>query len=111
MYGVAGERRLDEYVAEWLPGYEGNPVRIGNAAAHQFQLDVYGEVMDALHQARKAGLESDKPAWDLQRALIRFVEENWNTPDEGIWEVRRFSPLHPFKADGMGGCRPRRQGG
>jgi GH15 family glucan-1,4-alpha-glucosidase len=91
MYGVAGERRLDEYVAEWLPGYEGNPVRIGNAAAHQFQLDVYGEVMDALHQARKAGLESDKPAWDLQRALIRFVEENWNTPDEGIWEVRGSS--------------------
>ena len=91
MYGVAGERRLDEYVAEWLPGYEGNPVRIGNAAAHQFQLDVYGEVMDALHQARKAGLESDKPAWDLQLALISFVEENWNTPDEGIWEVRGSS--------------------
>src|SRR5215211_6249847 len=63
-------------------------LRIGNAAAHQFQLDVYGEVMDALHQARKAGLESDKPAWDLQRALMRFVEDNWNTPDEGIWEVR-----------------------
>jgi GH15 family glucan-1,4-alpha-glucosidase len=91
MYGVAGERRLDEYVAEWLPGYEGNPVRIGNAAAHQFQLDVYGEVMDALHQARKAGLESDKPAWDLQLALMRFVEDNWNTPDEGIWEVRGSS--------------------
>jgi GH15 family glucan-1,4-alpha-glucosidase len=91
MYGVAGERRLDEYVAEWLPGYDGNPVRIGNAAAHQFQLDVYGEVMDALHQARKAGLESDKPAWDLQRALMQFVEDNWNTPDEGIWEVRGSS--------------------
>src|SRR5918994_2580352 len=88
MYGVAGERRLDEYVAEWLPGYEGNPVRIGNAAVDQFQLDVYGEVMDALHQARKAGLESDKPAWDLQQALMHFVENNWNTPDEGIWEVR-----------------------
>ena len=57
MYGVAGERRLDEYVADWLPGYDGNPVRIGNAAAEQFQLDVYGEVMDALHQARTAGLE------------------------------------------------------
>jgi GH15 family glucan-1,4-alpha-glucosidase len=88
MYGVAGERRMDEWIAGWLPGYEGNPVRIGNAAAHQFQLDVYGEVMDALHQARKAGLEPDKPAWDLQRALMRFVENNWNTPDEGIWEVR-----------------------
>ena len=91
MYGVAGERRLDEYVAEWLPGYDGNPVRIGNAAAHQFQLDVYGEVMDALHQARKAGLEADKPAWDLQRALMHFVEDNWKTPDEGIWEVRGSS--------------------
>jgi GH15 family glucan-1,4-alpha-glucosidase len=88
MYGVAGERRLDEYIADWLPGYDGNPVRIGNAAAEQFQLDVYGEVMDALHQSRKAGLESDKPAWDLQRALMRFVAKNWNTPDEGIWEVR-----------------------
>jgi GH15 family glucan-1,4-alpha-glucosidase len=88
MYGVAGERRLEEYIAEWLPGYDGNPVRIGNAAAKQFQLDVYGEVMDALHQARKAGLESDKPAWAFQRALMRFVEANWNTPDEGIWEVR-----------------------
>jgi GH15 family glucan-1,4-alpha-glucosidase len=91
MYGVAGERRLDEYVVEWLPGYDGNPVRIGNAAAHQFQLDVYGQVMDALHQARKAGLESDRPAWDLQLALMRFVEDNWNTPDEGIWEVRGSS--------------------
>jgi GH15 family glucan-1,4-alpha-glucosidase len=91
MYGVAGERRLDEYVAEWLPGYEGNPVRIGNAAVDQFQLDVYGEVMDALHQARKAGLETDKPAWDLQRALMHFVENNWNTADEGIWEVRGSS--------------------
>ena len=84
MYGVAGERRLDEYVAEWLPGYDGNPVRIGNAAVDQFQLDVYGEVMDALHQARKAGLESDKPAWDLQRALMRFVEDNWNTPTRNL---------------------------
>ncbi len=88
MYGVAGERRLDERHADWLPGYDGNPVRIGNAAAEQFQLDVYGEVMDALHQARAAGLETDKPAWALQLALMRFVEHNWNRPDEGIWEVR-----------------------
>jgi GH15 family glucan-1,4-alpha-glucosidase len=88
MYGVAGERRLDEYVAEWLPGYDGNPVRIGNAAVDQFQLDVYGEVIDALYQARKAGIEPDKPAWALQRALLRFVEDNWRRPDEGIWEIR-----------------------
>ena len=88
MYGVAGERRLDEKVADWLPGYDGNPVRIGNAAAEQFQLDVYGEVMDALHQARKAGLEPDEAAWELQLHLMDFVERNWDTPDEGIWEVR-----------------------
>jgi GH15 family glucan-1,4-alpha-glucosidase len=88
MYGVAGERRLTEYVADWLPGYDGNPVRIGNAAAEQFQLDVYGEVMDALHQARLAGLQRDDPSWALQVALMRFVESHWSDPDEGIWEVR-----------------------
>jgi GH15 family glucan-1,4-alpha-glucosidase len=88
MYGVAGERLLTERHADWLPGYCGVPVRIGNAAAEQFQLDVYGEVMDAMHQARKAGLEPDKPAWDLQVALMDFVEQNWTRPDEGIWEVR-----------------------
>jgi GH15 family glucan-1,4-alpha-glucosidase len=88
MYGVAGERRLEEWLADWLPGYDGNPVRIGNAAVDQFQLDVYGEVMDALHQARKAGLEQDRYSWPLQLVLMRFVEDNWDTPDEGIWEVR-----------------------
>jgi GH15 family glucan-1,4-alpha-glucosidase len=88
MYGVAGERRLEEFVADWLPGYDGNPVRIGNAAAEQFQLDVYGEVMDALHQARVAGLEQDDPSWALQAHLMSFVEEHWVDPDEGIWEVR-----------------------
>jgi GH15 family glucan-1,4-alpha-glucosidase len=88
MYGVAGERRLEERIAEWLPGYCGEPVRIGNAASKQFQLDVYGEVMDALHQARKAGLEPDQQAWDLELALMDFVEEHWRLPDEGIWEVR-----------------------
>ena len=88
MYGVAGERRLQEYVADWLPGYDGNPVRIGNAAAEQFQLDVYGEVMDALHQARLSGLKRDDPSWALQTELMRFVESHWSDPDEGIWEVR-----------------------
>lgn len=88
MYGVAGERLLTERIAEWLPGYCGKPVRIGNAASEQFQLDVYGEVMDALHQARKAGLEYDQHTWDLQRALMSFVSENWTRPDDGIWEVR-----------------------
>ncbi len=89
MYGIGGERRLDEFVCPWLPGYEGSgPVRIGNAAHKQFQLDVYGEVADAMHHARKAGLESPPAGWALERALTRFVEKNWDEPDEGIWEVR-----------------------
>jgi GH15 family glucan-1,4-alpha-glucosidase len=88
MYGVAGERRLTEYVADWLPGYDGQPVRIGNAAAKQFQLDVYGEVMDALHQGRRSGLKRDDPSWGLQVKLMDFVEAHWRDPDEGIWEVR-----------------------
>lgn len=89
MYGVAGERRLPEVELEWLPGYEGAaPVRIGNAAHQQFQLDVYGEVLDSLHYARRVGLELDDNARRVQRALIDFVESAWQRPDEGIWEVR-----------------------
>jgi GH15 family glucan-1,4-alpha-glucosidase len=89
MYGPAGERRLPETVLPWLPGYEGSaPVRIGNAAVDQFQLDVYGEVMDALHQSRVAGVEGDDAAWALQRALMDFLETDWDDEDEGIWEVR-----------------------
>ncbi|MBX9582608.1 MAG: glycoside hydrolase family 15 protein [Gemmataceae bacterium] len=89
MYGVGGERRLAEYEVPWLAGYEGSrPVRVGNAAHSQFQLDVYGEVADALHQARAAGLKPGADGWALQRALTRHVEEVWDDPDEGIWEVR-----------------------
>jgi GH15 family glucan-1,4-alpha-glucosidase len=89
MYGVAGERRLFELTLDWLPGYEGSkPVRVGNAAANQFQLDVYGEVLDALHQGRVSELESSKEAWSLQRRLLGFLEDAWKDPDEGIWEVR-----------------------
>ncbi len=89
MYGPAGERRLPEQELEWLSGYAGSkPVRIGNAASRQLQLDVYGEVMDAMHQARRAGIEPSTPAWDLQRALLDFLESAWQEPDEGIWEVR-----------------------
>jgi GH15 family glucan-1,4-alpha-glucosidase len=89
MYGAAGERRLSELELDWLPGYEGSaPVRIGNAAAEQFQLDVYGEVMDALLQAREAGLEPDDDAWRLQTALLAHLETVWREPDEGIWEMR-----------------------
>jgi GH15 family glucan-1,4-alpha-glucosidase len=89
MYGVAGERRLPELMVDWLPGYEGSrPVRIGNAASRQFQLDVYGEVLDALHQARARKLEASREAWALQRRLLRHLEHAWKEPDEGIWEVR-----------------------
>jgi len=89
MYGAAGERNLKEDVLDWLPGYEGSrPVRIGNAAAGQYQLDVYGEVLGALHEARRTGLEPAGPAWDLELALMDFIETGWRLPDDGIWEVR-----------------------
>ena len=89
MYGIAGERRLYEVELPWLKGYENSsPVRIGNAAHSQVQLDVYGEMLDAVHQARKGGLAPLQSGWDLQRAIIEQVEEVWHKPDEGIWEVR-----------------------
>jgi GH15 family glucan-1,4-alpha-glucosidase len=89
MYGVAGERRLTEYEVPWLPGYEDSkPVRIGNAAHEQLQLDIFGEIMDALHVARKHGLADDENAWRLQQHLMEYLEKIWREPDEGIWEVR-----------------------
>ena len=89
MYGIAGERQLMEWQVPWLVGYQGAaPVRIGNAAAGQVQLDVYGEVMGALHRARESGLASPASAWDLQRTMIDHLAAIWDQPDEGIWEVR-----------------------
>jgi GH15 family glucan-1,4-alpha-glucosidase len=89
MYGPSGDRRLPEFEVPWLPGYEGSaPVRIGNAAFTQRQLDVYGEVMDALYVARRSGLSPDENAWRLQQALLEFLETAWADPDEGIWEMR-----------------------
>jgi GH15 family glucan-1,4-alpha-glucosidase len=89
MYGIRGERRLTEWEVSWLPGYENSkPVHIGNAAHNQLQLDIFGEVMDALHQAREGGLGSHKTGWDLERALLLHLEKIWTEPDEGIWEVR-----------------------
>jgi GH15 family glucan-1,4-alpha-glucosidase len=89
MYGVAGERRLAEWEATWLPGYENSaPVRIGNAAVDQRQLDVYGEVIDAMTLAKQAGMRFDKHTWALVRQLLEFLEKHWSEPDEGIWEVR-----------------------
>jgi GH15 family glucan-1,4-alpha-glucosidase len=89
IYGVAGERLLPEWELSWLPGFAGSrPVRVGNAAYTQLQLDVYGEVMDALHCARRHGLPPEENAWRLQQALVEYVESAWKEPDEGIWEVR-----------------------
>jgi GH15 family glucan-1,4-alpha-glucosidase len=89
MYGVAGERRLEEYEVPWLPGFEGaRPVRIGNGAAGQLQLDVYGEVLDALYMGRRAGLPADASSWALESALIANLESLWEQPDNGIWESR-----------------------
>jgi GH15 family glucan-1,4-alpha-glucosidase len=89
MYGVAGEQRLGELELDWLRGYEGSkPVRTGNLASEQVQLDVYGELMDALYQARVRGLEASEYAWSLQRVLLRNLEMRWHDPDNGIWEIR-----------------------
>ena len=89
MYGLAGEKRLAEWEVPWLSGYQGSkPVRIGNAAADQLQLDVFGEVMDAMYQARAGGLQYSAEGWDFQRALLAHLEKIWSSPDEGIWEVR-----------------------
>ncbi|MBA3401572.1 MAG: glycoside hydrolase family 15 protein [Actinobacteria bacterium] len=89
VYGVAGERRLIELELPWLEGYESSkPVRIGNAAADQLQLDVYGEIVDALHMARRRGLEASDPAWALTRKVFDWLESGWREPDQGIWEVR-----------------------
>jgi GH15 family glucan-1,4-alpha-glucosidase len=89
MYGIYGERRLTEFNLDWLAGYENSkPVRVGNGAHDQFQLDVYGELMGALHLARKSGLATDFAGWNLQRNLMHFIEHAWSRPDSGIWEVR-----------------------
>jgi GH15 family glucan-1,4-alpha-glucosidase len=89
MYGVHGERRLNEYEVPWLAGYENSkPVRIGNAASEQFQLDVYGEILAAMYVAHRAGIETSEADWRLQIELMTFLEKKWREPDEGIWEVR-----------------------
>jgi GH15 family glucan-1,4-alpha-glucosidase len=89
MYGLAGEQHLIEWLVDWLPGYErSKPVRVGNAAHAQRQLDVYGEVIDALHHARQNGIPERPEGWQLECALVSYVEQIWRQPDEGIWEVR-----------------------
>jgi GH15 family glucan-1,4-alpha-glucosidase len=89
MYGVCGERRLTEFELPWLAGYEkSQPVRVGNLASSQFQLDVYGEIMASMYRAHQAGIETSETDWRLQAALIRSLEAKWEQPDYGIWEVR-----------------------
>jgi GH15 family glucan-1,4-alpha-glucosidase len=89
LYGLGGERRFPELTLGWLPGYENSaPVRIGNAAHSQFQLDVFGEVIAALNLARRHGVEPDENAWRVERSLLDYLESAWKEPDEGIWEVR-----------------------
>jgi GH15 family glucan-1,4-alpha-glucosidase len=89
MYGVHGERRLEEFEVPWLAGYENSkPVRIGNAASKQFQIDVFGEVLAAMYRAQIAGIENEEADWALQEGLMKFLESNWQKPDHGIWEVR-----------------------
>ncbi len=89
MYGIDGTRRLTEFTLDWLSGYEGStPVRVGNAASDQFQLDTWGEVLDGLHLARTADIDADENAWDMQLALMDFLEGHWSDPDNSLWEVR-----------------------
>jgi GH15 family glucan-1,4-alpha-glucosidase len=89
MYGLGGERRLPELELPWLPGFEASqPVRVGNAAHAQFQLDVFGEGLDATHQGWKMGVPHDDNAWRIDTALVQYLESVWTEPDEGIWEVR-----------------------
>ncbi len=89
MYGIAGERRLTEWIADWLPGYENAaPVRIGNAAHRQLQLDVFGEIMDVHHQARRCGLSSNESGWGAQIEFLNHLKDVWREPDQGIWEMR-----------------------
>jgi GH15 family glucan-1,4-alpha-glucosidase len=97
MYGIMGQRRLLEWEVDWLPGYEGSrPVRVGNAAHAQLQLDVYGELIDAFYQSRVAGLKLDAPSWALAQAVLAHVEEVWNQPDHGIWEKRGEAKHYVF---------------
>src|SRR5690606_227576 len=89
LYGLHGERRIDERILPWLPGFANSPpVRTGNGAVGQRQLDVYGEVMDSLHLARRAGINSAAASWQMQCAMLDFLETVWREPDHGIWEVR-----------------------
>ncbi len=111
MYGVAGETRLTEIELSHLPGYEASrPVRIGNGAHDQFQLDIFGEVMDAMHQCWRRGLDPGDDGWRIERAMMNFLESSWDKPDSGIWEVRGRARHFTHSKVGLGGCRPGGEG-
>jgi GH15 family glucan-1,4-alpha-glucosidase len=111
MYGLDGQHWLPEHDLDWLSGYEGSsPVRIGNAATRQFQLDVWGETLDALHLARAADLEADEIAWDLQKALLNFLERLGEPGRQPVGDPRRAPPLRALEGHGLGRVRPRRAG-
>ena len=109
MYGIAGERRLDERELDWLPGYEGSrPVRVGNAASAQLQLDVYGEVIDALYQTRAHGAAPDDNIWALPRKLLEWLEDGWRQAGRGhLGGARPAAALHALEGDVVGRVRPR----
>ena len=113
MYGIGGEQRIPEIEIDALPGYENSkPVRVGNAAAGQLQIDIYGELLDALYQARKRGLTSDDDDWTVQIELLKHLEVVWCEKDEGIWEVRGGPrQLRLFEGHGLGRVRPCHQDG
>ena len=113
MYGLSGERYLLENTIDELPGYrDSKPVRTGNGAYTHYQGDVFGEVMVALHDARELGVEEGADSWALQRALMQYVEDNWDRPDNGIWEIRGpRAALHALAGDDLGRTRPRRPRG
>jgi GH15 family glucan-1,4-alpha-glucosidase len=106
MYGLHGERRLTELTLPWLCGYEhSQPVRIGNAGHTQVQLDVYGELMDTMHVARKFKLEPYEEAWALQKAIVKFVSESWHEPITGSGRFAACAALYVFEGDGLGRTR------
>ena len=111
MYGIWGQRRLLEWEAGWLDGYEGaKPVRVGNAAHAQLQLDVYGELIDALHQARMAKLKLNEVSWSLECTVLQHLAGIWDKPDHGIWERRgEGAALCVVEGDVLGRVRPRHQ--
>ena len=113
LYGLAGERASWRRTADWLPGFaDSRPVRLGNAAAGQLQLDIFGELFDVLHVARRSGLTPSDEAWSMQRHLIEFLADAWQQPDSGIWEIaQRAAAASPIHGDGLGGSRSSHQVG